>query len=139
MVKYASTYSEYTIKRRTQKDLFDDDYVMFSDFLYKAYVVGTHMNCIDNAIQTSTHNIGLYKEVKKMYTDCSLKTTELLDCTLIGVCAVIRSNTVYIEKSKSKSLRKRKSQARKQRPENYESSSRKHAYIILTPSNPTFI
>ena len=42
----------------------------------------------------STHNICLYKEVKKTYTDCSLKTTEFLDCALIGVCAVIRSNTV---------------------------------------------
>ena len=51
MVKYASTYYEYTIKKRTQKDLFDDDYVMFSDFLYKAYVVGTHMNCIDKSMQ----------------------------------------------------------------------------------------
>ena len=40
------------------------------------------------------HNISLYKEVDKKYTGCNLKTTELLDCTLIGVCAVIRSNTV---------------------------------------------
>ena len=30
-----------------------------------------------------------------MYTGCNLKTTEFLDCALIGVCAVIRSNTVY--------------------------------------------
>ena len=37
----------------------------------------------------------IYKEVDKKYTGCNLKTTELLDCTLIGVCAVIRSNTVY--------------------------------------------
>ena len=42
----------------------------------------------------STHNICLYKEVDKKYTGCNLKTTELLDCALIGVCAVIRSNTV---------------------------------------------
>ena len=42
----------------------------------------------------STHNICLYKEVKKKYTGCNLKTTEFLDCALIGVCAVIRSNTV---------------------------------------------
>ena len=33
-------------------------------------------------------------EVDKKYTFCHLKTTELLDCALIGVCAVIRSNTV---------------------------------------------
>ena len=42
----------------------------------------------------STHNICLYKEVKKKYIGCNLKTTEFLDCALIGVCAVIRSNTV---------------------------------------------
>ena len=40
------------------------------------------------------HNICLYKEVDKKYTGCNLNTTELLDCALKGVCAVIRSNTV---------------------------------------------
>ena len=43
-----------------------------------------------------THSIRLYKEVGKKYTSCNLKTTELLDCALIGVCAVIRSNTVIM-------------------------------------------
>ena len=47
-----------------------------------------------DAIQMSTHNICLHKEVKKKYTGYNLKTTEFLDCALIGVCAVIRSNTV---------------------------------------------
>ena len=56
--------------------------------------MGTHLNCIDDAIQMSTHNICLYEEVDKKYTGCNLKITELLDCALIGVCAVIRSNTV---------------------------------------------
>ena len=42
-----------------------------------------------------THNICLYKEIDKKYIDCNLKTTELLDCTLIGECEVIRSNTVF--------------------------------------------
>ena len=46
-----------------------------------------------DAIQMPAHNICLYKEVHK-YTGCNLKTTELLDCVLIEVCAVIRSNTV---------------------------------------------
>ena len=41
-----------------------------------------------------THNICLYKEVDKKYTGYNLKTMELLDSALIGVCAVIRSNTV---------------------------------------------
>ena len=42
----------------------------------------------------STHNICLYKEVDRKYTACNLKTTKSLDCALIGVCVVIRSNTV---------------------------------------------
>ena len=42
-----------------------------------------------------THNICLYKEVDKKYTGYNLKTMELLDCALIGVCAVIRLNTVF--------------------------------------------
>ena len=66
----------------------------FLTFFIKAYVVGALFNCID-AIQVSNHNICLYKEVKKKCTGCNLKTTEFLDCALIGVCAVIRSNTVY--------------------------------------------
>ena len=47
-------------------------------------------------IQKGTHNICLYKEVDKNYTGCNLKTTQLLDCALIGACAVIRWNTVFI-------------------------------------------
>ena len=43
----------------------------------------------------STDNICLYKEVARKYTCCNLKTTELLDCALIGVCAVIRLNMVF--------------------------------------------
>ena len=42
-----------------------------------------------------SHNICLYKDVDKKYTDCNLKTTKFLDRTLIEVCAVIRSNTVF--------------------------------------------
>ena len=48
-----------------------------------------------DAIQMGTHNICLYKEVDKNYTGCNLKIKELLICALTGVCAVIRSNTVY--------------------------------------------
>ena len=40
------------------------------------------------------YNICLYKEADKKYTGCNLKTIELLDCVLIGVCVVIRLNTV---------------------------------------------
>ena len=42
-----------------------------------------------------THNICYYEEVDKKYTGCNLKTTDLLDCVLIGVCVVIRLNTVF--------------------------------------------
>ena len=55
--------------------------------------MGTHLNCI-----ASTRSICFYKVVDKKYSYCNLKTMELLDCALIGVCAVIRSNTVpYME------------------------------------------
>ena len=40
------------------------------------------------------HYICLYTEVDKKYSGSNLKTTELLDCVLIGVCAVIRENMV---------------------------------------------
>ena len=45
-----------------------------------------------------THNICLYKEVDKKYTGCNLKTMELLDYALKGVCAVISLNTVVDNK-----------------------------------------
>ena len=72
-------------------------YVFFFNFLYKGicccgYSFELHRQV--DAVQISTHNICLYKDVDKKYTGCNLKTTELLDCALIGICAVIRSNTV---------------------------------------------
>ena len=71
----------------------------FSDFLYKGIFCGYsfELHRQVDAIQVSTHNICFYtsKEVDKKYTGCNLKTTELLDCALIGVCVVIRSNTVF--------------------------------------------
>ena len=68
----------------------------FSDFLYKGICCGYsfELHRQVDAIQMSTLNICLYKEVKKKYIGCNLKTMEFLDCALIGVCAVIRSNTV---------------------------------------------
>ena len=68
-------------------------YLMFvrffsSDFRYKSiccrYSFELHRQV--DAIQIGTHNICLHKEVDKNYTGCNL---ELLDCALIGVCAVI--------------------------------------------------
>ena len=43
-----------------------------------------------------THNICLYKKVDKKSTGCNVKTMKLLDCELIGGCAVIRSNMVFL-------------------------------------------
>ena len=68
----------------------------FSEFLYKSICCGYsfELHRQVDAIQMGTHSICLYKEVAKQYTSCNPKSTELLDCALIGVCAVIRSNTV---------------------------------------------
>ena len=41
-------------------------------------------------LNVGTHNLYLYKEVDKKYTGCNLKTIDLLDCELIGICAIIR-------------------------------------------------
>ena len=72
----------------------------FSDFLYKSIccVYSFELHRQVDAIQMGTHNICLYIEVDKNCTVYNLKSTELLDCALIGVCAVIRSNTVFLEK-----------------------------------------
>ena len=71
-------------------------FVFFSDFLSKSIYCGYsfELHRQVDAIQMGTHNICPYKEEDKKYTGCNLKTTELLNCTLIGVCAVIRSKTV---------------------------------------------
>ena len=82
---YLPTKDIIHYKKRSEKDLFDDDYEIFFWFF--------------DAIQMSTHNICLYKDVKKKYTGCNLKSTEFLDCALIGVCAVIRSNMVILKLS----------------------------------------
>ena len=84
-------------KKKTVKDLFDDVYAIFvSDFLYKSICSGYSFELHQqvDAIQMGIHNICLDKEVDKKYTGCILKTAELLDCALLGVCAVIRANTV---------------------------------------------
>ena len=68
----------------------------FSDFLCKniCYGYSFELHRQVDAIQMDTHNICLYKEEDKKYTGCNLKTTELLDCVPLGVCVVIRLNTV---------------------------------------------
>ena len=72
---------------------------IFSNFLYKNIYCGYSFELHHqvDVIQRGTHNFCLYKEVYKKYTGCNLKTTELLDCALIGVSAVIRLNMVYLK------------------------------------------
>ena len=98
MLKYVSTYLGYIIKKkRSEKDLFDDDYaIFFPVFLHKGIRCGYSFELHQqvHAIQMSTHKKCLYKEVDRNYTGCNLKTMKLLDCELIGLCAVIRLNTV---------------------------------------------
>ena len=93
--------------RKDQKRTFDDDYaIFFPDFLHEGIYCGYsfELHRLVHAIQMSTHKICLYKEVDKKYTGCNLKTTKLLDCALIGVCVVIRSNTVIYKKEQHNSL-----------------------------------
>ena len=60
----------------------------FHDFLYKRICYGCSLNCIDKSMQ--------FKWVSTTFAFIkSLKTTELLDCALIQVCAVIRSDKVF--------------------------------------------
>ena len=91
-------YPPTKIKTRLANDLLNGAYTIFCVLLFflifflKAYILGTHLNCIDISMQ--------FKEVPttcafiKKYTIWNLKTTELLDCVLIGVCGIIRSNKV---------------------------------------------
>ena len=75
MVKYVSTCQGYTKKKRSEKNLFDDDYaIFFSDFLYKGICCGYafELHRQVDAIQMSTNNICFYKEVDKKYTGCNL-------------------------------------------------------------------
>ena len=57
--------------------------IFFIKIIYCGYAFEFHQQI--DAIQIGTHNTYLYKEVDKKYTGCDLKTTELLDCALIGV------------------------------------------------------
>ena len=73
--------------------------IALPDFLYKSICCWYSFELHQQAIQMGTHNTCLYKEVDKKYTGCNLKTTELLDCAHIGVCVVIRTNTVLAERN----------------------------------------
>ena len=61
----------------------------FLIFFIKAYVVGTHLRLhrqVD-AIQMSTHNLCLYKDVKKKYTDTVSEVYGIYGlCAYRGMC-----------------------------------------------------
>ena len=98
MLKHASTYLGYIIKKIRKGHLMMIMRFSFLIFFMKAYnycEYSFELHRLVDAIQMSTHKICLYKKVDKKYTGCNLKTTKLLDRALIGVCAVIRSNTVF--------------------------------------------
>ena len=76
VVKYVTTYTKGTLKQRSAKDISDDAYVMFLCFLFliffiKAYVVGTHLNCIDKSMQfkwvPTTYAFTKIKEETKLH------------------------------------------------------------------------
>ena len=68
----------------------------FLTFFIKAYVVGTHSNCINKWLQFKwvPTTYAFIKKQIKMH-GYNLKTMELCNCALIGVCVVNRSNTVF--------------------------------------------
>ena len=93
----------YTKKSAT--NLSNDAYAMFFCVFYFwfldisiCYGYSFELHWQVNATQMGNHNICLYKEVNKKYTGCNLKITELLDRGLIIICAVIRSNKVYLNR-----------------------------------------
>ena len=102
VVKYVPTYTKGTLKK-IAKDLSNNAYVMFcmffclfffSDFLNKSICCGYsfELHRQVDAIQMGTHNICLYK-VDKNTLALIWKLWNCF-CALIGVCAVIRSNTI---------------------------------------------
>ena len=62
-----------------------------SDFLYESICCwfSFELHRQVDVIQMGYPQNMPYKEVDKTYTSCSLKTMELLESVLIGVCAVI--------------------------------------------------
>ena len=62
--------------------------------------MGTNLNCIVMSMQFKLvpTTFALKKKLtKSTLAVCNLKTTELLDSTLIGVSAVIRLNMVFLK------------------------------------------
>ena len=71
MVKYVSTYTKGTLKKRSVKGLSNDAYVMFLCFFFflifflKAYVAGIHLNYID--LNGYPRHMALYRSRQKVH------------------------------------------------------------------------
>ena len=86
---------KYALKTRSANDLFNGVYVMFLCACFLLLIF--FMKALTNHCNSNGYpSIWLYKEVDKKYTGYNLKTMELLDCALVGVCAVIRSNMIIV-------------------------------------------
>ena len=93
MVKYVSTYTKGSFKKKSAKDLSNDAYAIFILFFFLFIYLFFFIKSICcrypfelhrqvDAIQMCTNNICLYKEVDKKYTGCNLKTTNCLTVRL---------------------------------------------------------
>ena len=92
-------FKKIYIYKKDKDQWMTDAYVIYIFFLiffinHMLWVYSFELHRQVDANKMGTHNICLYKEVDKKYTGCNLKTTELLDCVLVGLCGVIRLNTL---------------------------------------------
>ena len=85
-----------------------------------------------DAIQIGTHNICLYKEVDKKYAGCNLKTSELLDCALIGVCAVTKEYSIQTPKK----VREKSRECHNHKPQTFPDPKRKRKPTNLNKHKP---
>ena len=85
-------YQQMT-KVTTSGERGNDAYVTCSDFLYKSIFYGYSFELLLQ-VHMCADNICYHKEVDNI--NCNMKPTKLLDCSLIGVSAVVKSNTVLL-------------------------------------------
>ena len=97
--KLVVKYKKVCLKTRSINDVSNGVYAMFLCFFFFLFSLWKHMLWVLIWIaSTSWCNSNEYpqhmhiQEVKN--TGCNLKTMKLLVCALIGICAVIRPNTV---------------------------------------------
>ena len=63
----------------------------------KVYVVGNHLNCLNLSEDNSNeYQQYTYLKLTKIYGCNLILNYEMLECVLIGVCEVIRLNTIVV-------------------------------------------